>query len=181
MAAIEKQNKQNYLKTKNGKIFLGVVSAVVVILLVGLGVYFLMGNKPSKAIKKLEGFVDKFDEVVTQKRKDAIDDTKNDNDEKKTNALKPIVEELKKYLSDIEYLTQDKNAPKENDDKKTAFNKAKEVAKKIKTALDEADKVTAKDSAAVKALKDALDKITKDDFKTVVEESKKVYDIKDNK
>ncbi|MEC4558866.1 MAG: hypothetical protein U9532_01615 ['Conium maculatum' witches'-broom phytoplasma] len=176
MAAMDKQNKQSYLQTKNGKIVLGVVTAVVV-LLAGVGAYLLMRNTPTKAIKNLETNLvatDKWKTVYT----DAIDAAnKLDNAEKKTKALKEVASKLKKYYSDMDYLTKAEN--KYTDDaKKTAYTNAQNAAKKVKAGLDEVDAVTTKDDAAVTALQNALAKVQQADCKTVVDEAKKVYEVK---
>ncbi|WP_017193314.1 hypothetical protein [Vaccinium witches'-broom phytoplasma] len=175
MAAMDKQNKQSYLKTKNGKIVLGVVSAVVV-LLTAVGVWFLMKNSPSKAVKNLDSnLVSKWDTVYT----DAISKANQENSaDKKVAALKKVVKTLRTYYKDMEYLTnEEKNKKPEDTAKKAAYEAAQTAAKKVKDALDAADNVTSKDDAAAKALSDALAQVTKDICQTVVTQSKTAYGL----
>ncbi|WP_017192876.1 hypothetical protein [Italian clover phyllody phytoplasma] len=176
MAAMDKQNKQSYLKTKNGKIVLGVVSAVIV-LLTAVGVWFLMKNSPSKTIKNLDNnLVSKWDTVYT----DAIDKAKQENsDDKKAAALKKVVKTLRTYYKDMDYLTnEEKNKKPEDATKKTAYEAAQTAAQTVKVALDEADGVTTKDAAAVASLSKALEKVTKEICNTVVAQSKIAYGLK---
>nr|BAL03430.1 immunodominant membrane protein [Poinsettia branch-inducing phytoplasma] len=177
MVAMDKHNKQSYLKTKNGKIVLGVVSAVVVIL-TAIGVWFFMKNSPSKAIKNLDSnLVSKWDAVYT----DAITKANNENSaDKKAAALKKVVKTLRTYYNkDMDYLTnEEKNKKPEDATKKTAYEEAQKAAKTVKDALDEADdKVTGQDDAAVTSLNNALAKVTKDICQKVVTQSKIAYGL----
>nr|AZS27817.1 putative immunodominant protein [Candidatus Phytoplasma pruni -related phytoplasma] len=175
MVAMDKHNKQSYLKTKNGKIVLGVVSAVVV-LLTAVGVWFLMKNSPSKAVKNLESnLVSKWDTVYTE----PISKAKQENSaDKKAAALKKVVKTLRTYYKDMEYLTnEEKNKKPEDATKKTAYEAAQAAVKTVKAALDAADNVTGKDDAAVTSLSDALEKVTKDICQTVVTQSKTAYGL----
>lgn len=176
MVAMDKHNKQSYLKTKNGKIVLGVVS-VVVVLLTAVGVWFLMKNSPSKAVKNLDSnLVSKWDAVYT----DAINKANNENSaDKKAAALKKVVKTLRTYYNkDMDYLiNEEKNKKPEDATKKTAYEAAQAAAKTVKDALDEADKVTGQDDAAVTSLNNALAKVTKDICQKVVTQSKIAYGL----
>ncbi|KOR75289.1 hypothetical protein CPX_001746 [Candidatus Phytoplasma pruni] len=175
MVAMDKHNKQSYLKTKNGKIVLGVVSAVVVIL-TAVGVWFFMKNSPSKAVKNLDSnLVSKWDAVCT----DAITKANNENSaDKKAAALKKVVKTLKTYYKDMDYLTnEEKNKKPEDAAKKTAYEEAQNAAKTVKGALDEADQATGQDDAAVTSLNKALAKVTKDICQKVVTQSKIAYGL----
>ncbi|NWN45603.1 hypothetical protein [Candidatus Phytoplasma pruni] len=174
MAAMDKQNKQSYLKTKNGKIVLGVVSAVVV-LLVGVGAYLLMRTTPTKAVNNLQTkLVDKWDEVVTNPVNAANGKTEV---KEKATGLKKVVSTLNSYAKTMEDLTKDANKPKD-DTKKAAYERAQAAVKLLVDALKPAVDEKGNDQAAVDKMNTALRAVSKDQYKTAVDEVKTAYEIK---
>lgn len=182
MATMDKQNKQNYLKTKNGKIVIGVVSVVTAILVI-FGLYMIMKKSPAKVIKNLENNLiadakwTTFQTSIT----DAIDNNKNNDIIKKYKALKKVVSKFdESFLKEMNYLIDEKqNKKPEEETKKQAYESMKTSINQIAQAIKEAQDINDENSQeSVNKIKIALDKITKDTCENVVKQSKTAYDIK---